>query len=135
MTESLVARGRVLVVHADDDAVTIECDVACPGCRCGRFFGSEKRRVKLPLGRGPWRTVGSTLAIRLPESEFLRVSLWVYGAPWLAMLVGTMVGAATLPGDVGALLGAVVGLTLGVMVLTLSARVVTVPHLEVSVPE
>jgi positive regulator of sigma E activity len=75
------------------------------------------------------------LELRMRESELLRVALWVYGAPWLAMLVGTIVGLAVAPGDIGALLGAMAGLSFGVVVLTRRASVLAVPSLEVSAPE
>jgi positive regulator of sigma E activity len=134
MTESLVARGRVIAVHANN-AVTVEYDRACPGCRCGRLFSSGGNRIELLPGSSRRYAIGRTLEIAAPAAELLRVSLWIYGLPWLALLLGTSLGATFGPGDAAAVIGAVAGLALGVFLLRLFARFVRAPRLEVRADE
>ena len=129
MTESLVARGRVVAVHAND-AVTVECTTACPGCRCGRLLSAPTRRIELPLGRSRQCSVGCMLDISVAAGELLRGSLWLYGVPWLGFVLGTLLGAALAPTDRAASAGACVGLVIGVAAIKLLVRSAAEPRLE-----
>ena len=129
MAESLVAQGRVLAVHTDG-AVTVECATACPGCRCGRLSTGAHERRRLPVAGLDSSAVGATIVIAAPAAELLRVSLWIYGLPWLALLGGTLLGAWLGQGDTGPSAGAAVGLAAGVVAVRLLGRRVTPPRLE-----
>jgi len=130
MAESLVAQGRVLAVHADG-AITVECATACPGCRCGRFFSSGYDRRRLPVAGLDQSAVGASIEIAAPAAELLRVSVWIYGLPWLALLGGTLLGIWLGQGDTGALTGAVVGLATGVVAVRTLSRRMPPPRLDV----
>ena len=129
MTESLVARGRVVAVHPDC-AVTIECDTACLGCRCGRSFAASQRTVRLPIPQSTVPSVGTALEIRIGASELLRSSLWLYGVPWTMLVAGTALGASIGRGDFGPAVGAVLGLATGMLVIKKLAELVPLPQID-----
>ena len=130
MAESLLAQGRVLAVHADG-AVTVECATACPGCRCGRLLAGAHERRRLPLAGLDSSAVGASIEIAAPATELLRVSVWIYGLPWLALLGGTLLGSWLGQGDTGTSAGAAVGLAAGVVAVRLLGRRLTPLRLEV----
>lgn len=134
MTESLVARGRIVAVHPDH-AATIECDTACPGCRCGRFFAASQRTIRLPIARPTVARVGTALEIRIRASELLRSSLWLYGVPWTMLVAGTALGAWIGRGDLGPAIGAVLGLATGVLVVKRLAELVPLPQIDADATE
>ena len=134
MTQSLVARGRIVAVHPDH-AVTIECDTACPGCRCGRSFAASQRTVRLPIAESAAAEIGTALEIRIRASELLRSSLWLYGVPWTMLVAGTALGAAIGRGDLGPAVGAILGLAAGILIVKRLAELVPLPHIDADATE
>lgn len=134
MTESLVARGRIVAVHANH-VVTIECDTACPGCRCGRSFAVSQRTVRLPIARVTASSLGTALEIRIGASELLRSSLWLYGVPWTMLVAGTALGASTGRGDLVTAIGATAGLAAGVFVVRLLSQLLPLPQIDADATE
>ncbi len=109
----MVAKGRVLAAHANGRvAVEVTGQDACAGCRCGRLaLAPSQHRTELVLdGRMPV-SLGEEVVVTMPASTVLRAALCVHGLPMVGLLAGAAVAAATGAGDLGCLVGAVIGLS------------------------
>jgi hypothetical protein len=121
MTDSLVARARVLAVHADGGlSLSVDGVESCPGCQCGRWLQSESRRLEMPVAQDLELPPGSELLVVTPVAEVLRGTLWLHGLPWALMVLGGAAAAAAGFGDPGCLLGMTVGLGAALLALRLT---------------
>ena len=58
---------------------------------------------------------GNLVSVSLRDRHVFHGTLLVHGLPWAGLLAGTVAGVMGIGGDVGALLGAVAGLGLGLL--------------------
>ena len=124
MTDCMVARGRVLAARADGRlAVELTTQDTCPGCRCGRLALAPARRpTELLLdGRAPVQ-LGEEIFVTMPASAVLRASLCLHGLVLAGLLVGAAVAAAVGFGDLGCLVGAVMGLSGAALIVRRTQR-------------
>ena len=119
MTDSMVARGRVLAKHADGQmAVALTSQDACPGCRCGRLaFVPNRQQTTLVLDRQVSGPIGAEILVTMPASAVLRAALCLHGLPLAGLLAGAALAAVTGFGDLGCLVGAVIGLSGSLLLL------------------
>lgn len=113
--------GRVVAVSGDKVWVQTIRTSACESCSarsgCGQrvlasVSGGKANQVLVPntLGVG----VGDEVKLAVEESALMRASLLVYALPLLLMVIGAVLGQQLgLVRDVGAMLGAGVGLVSG----------------------
>jgi positive regulator of sigma E activity len=118
MTDSLVARARVIAVHADGRlSLRLSGAQACPGCRCGRLTLAEPAVFDLELAQPVWISAGTEVLVSTPATDVLRGAAWLHGLPWISMVLGAAFGAAAGFGDLGSLLGGVVGVGAALLAL------------------
>ena len=124
MTDCMVAKGRVLGVHADGHvAVELTGQDACPGCRCGRLtLVPKQHRAELMLNTHTSVRVGEEVLVTMPASAVLRAALYLHGLPLAGLLAGAAVAAAAGCGDLGCLGGAVTGCAGALLLLRRSQR-------------
>jgi len=86
----------------------------CEGCKGTCLWGwspPASLQVQDPGCHRP----GDLVSVSLPNRHLFRGALLVHGLPWAGLLAGTVVGVASLGGDLGASLGAVAGLGIGLL--------------------
>jgi positive regulator of sigma E activity len=80
----------------------------------------ESVQLRLPAaGRA---ALGAHVLVALPERYVLLCALLLHGLPWGALLVGAAFGASTVPGDLGAIAGAVLAAAAAVSLTPLLRR-------------
>jgi positive regulator of sigma E activity len=104
----MTARAVVTASHTDG---SVELEIATPS-RCAGCAGMcawrrlpESVRLRLPAAGGA--RVGADVLVALPERYVLISALLLHGLPWAALLLGSALGAYAIPGDGGAIAGAV----------------------------
>ena len=73
----------------------------------------ESAQIELRTA-GAWN-VGAEVQVALPERFVLLSALVLHGLPWGALLMGAVLGAYAVPGDAGAIAGAVLAAAAGVL--------------------
>jgi positive regulator of sigma E activity len=104
----MTARAVVTAFHADGSVdLEIARPARCAGCAgmCTWRRLPESVRLRLPAVDRPG--VGAQVLVALPERYVLLGALLLHGLPWAALLAGAALGAYAVPGDVGAVAGAV----------------------------
>jgi positive regulator of sigma E activity len=112
----MTARAVVTAFHADG---SVDLEIATPS-RCAGCAGMctwrrlpTSVRLRLPAAAGA--RVGADVLVTLPERYVLLGALLLHGLPWGALLLGCALGAYTIPGDVGAIAGAIVAAVASVL--------------------
>jgi positive regulator of sigma E activity len=127
----MTARAVVTAFHADG---SVDLDIArpprCAGCAgmCTWRRLPETVRLRLPVGGSAG--VGADVLVALPERYVLVSALLLHGLPWAALLVGGALGAYAVPGDVGAIAGAVLACAAAVLLTPALRRRVEKATLE-----
>jgi positive regulator of sigma E activity len=104
----MTARAVVTAFHADGSVdLEIATPARCAGCAgmCAWRRLPESVRLRVPAAGGA--RVGADVLVALPERYVLLGALLLHGLPWAALLAGAALGAYAVPGDVGAVAGAV----------------------------
>lgn len=118
----MTARAVVTALHADG---SVDLEIAkpprCAGCAGMCTWRRGPKSVHLRLPAGDPAGVGAEVLVALPERYVLLGALLLHGLPWAALLVGALLGAYAVPGDAGAVAGAV---------LAAAAAVVLTPALR-----
>jgi sigma-E factor negative regulatory protein RseC len=138
----LTETGKVVAI--DDDAVWVETlrQSTCGSCTaragCGHGMVNSALEAKsrgvvralLPAGGGEPLSLHDTVLISLPEQTFLRSAALLYALPLLAMLAAALVadhlygdaGLSAAGADLRVVLGAVLGLSAGLLALRVLSR-------------
>jgi len=112
----MTARAVVIAVHADGGVdLKIDAPARCAGCAgmCTWRRLPESAQLRLRAA-GSWG-VGAQVLVALPERFVLLSALLLHGLPWAALLLGTALGAYLVPGDIGAIAGAVLAAAAAVL--------------------
>lgn len=123
------------VVSTTNGTVLVEASTqsGCGGCQSrsvcgvsglGKYFSSNRKAIEVKCDAGV-RT-GDELQLSMSEGDMLKAGLLAYLLPSVLALVGAGLAASWGWGDVGAVLGAGVGIALGFMLGRLSGWV---PHM------
>jgi positive regulator of sigma E activity len=118
----MTARAVVTAFHPDG---SVELEIArpprCAGCAgmCTWRRLPDGVRLRLPVGGAAG--VGTDVLVALPERYVLLSALLLHGLPWGALLAGAALGAYAVPGDLGAIAGAVLAAA-GAVLLTPALR-------------
>lgn len=115
MSETLA---RVVRVEGDSAWVEVQAPTSCGACG-GRGCGSSSvfgqlfrvRPASYPVNNPIDAQVGDSVIVAVPEGELLHSALRGYGVPLLLLLLGAVAGLA-LAGELGSIVGAVLGLAL-----------------------
>lgn len=120
-----------IVTTIEGENALVEVQPAVSGCgRCDEAGGCgsgllnqalrPKRRLIYRVTNRIGAQVGDSVTISVPDGAVLRAALLAYILPVLLLIAGTAVGTAISASDVVALLGAGVGLMLGLWILRLA---------------
>lgn len=121
---------RARVVHSSGQGIWVEaaepdgCGVCegqgCASRRLAELFQREPRQYsvesRLPVSPGDKVIVG------IPEGSLLRSAIYLYGMPLMLILGGALLFQWWLPGDAGAVAGAVSGVFVAGAYLALTSR-------------
>jgi positive regulator of sigma E activity len=119
----MTARAVVTAFHADGYVdLEIATPERCAGCAgmCTWRRGPKSVRLRLPAAAGA--AVGADVLVALPERYVLLSALLLQGLPWGALLVGAALGAYAIPGDAGAIAGAVLAAAAAVLLTPVLRR-------------
>ena len=116
--------GRVLALIQGEGTleadIDIETRVACARCREGRGCGAgllggagRTRVLRVDVPPGTEVAAGDEVTLRMSGSALLAAAATAYGLPLSGLLVGALLGYWFIPGDTGAILTALAGLTAG----------------------
>ena len=112
----MTARAVVTAVHTDG---CVELEVArparCAGCAGMCTWRRLPESAQLRLWTPDAWNVGAQVEVALPERFVLLSALLLHGLPWAALLIGALLGAYAVPGDVGAIAGAVLAAATAVL--------------------
>jgi len=117
----LTSIGRVTELRDAGAWLELEAPSACTTCASGGGCGSIAR---LGMRRAPWCVFvdvpagtqrGDRLVIGLPQACVVQAAAIAYGLPLLAIVGGSLLATALGAGDVGTILGAGIGLGLGLL--------------------
>jgi positive regulator of sigma E activity len=112
----MTARAVVTAFHADG---SIDLEIArpprCAGCAGMCTWRRLPESVQLRLPAGGCADVGADVLVALPERYVLLSALLLHGLPWAALLVGAALGAYAIPGDLGAIGGAMLAAAAAVL--------------------
>lgn len=115
----MTTKGRVIHIAGPMAQVSIEPASACSSCGTKGSCASGQARsvwIEAPQGIAP----GDTLNISITEGAFRSAALIGYLLPAVTMLIGAGITAAA--GDLAAVLGAVAGLGLGLVMVRILGR-------------
>jgi sigma-E factor negative regulatory protein RseC len=129
-------RENATIIALENDCVWVETlrQGSCSSCSASAGCGQGLMSKMLP-GREHYiralieqqqlqgLAIGQTVAIEVPDAQILEASAVVYLVPLVLLIAGAMLGTWVLPGDAGAISGAVLGLLLGAVIVRWHARV------------
>ncbi len=119
----------VRVVSADNGRAQVEptAQSGCGGCQSrsscgvsglGKYFSSNRKAIEVQCDASV--RAGDELQLSMSEGDLLKAGLLAYLLPTVLALVGAGVAAAYGLGDVGAVLGAGIGIATGFLLGRLS---------------
>jgi positive regulator of sigma E activity len=127
----MTARAVVTAFHADGFVdLEIATPARCAGCAGMCTWRRLPERVRLRLPATGSARVGTDVLVALPERYVLLSALLLHGLPWGALLAGAALGAYAVPGDVGAIAGAVLAALASVLLTPALRRRVEKTTLE-----
>jgi sigma-E factor negative regulatory protein RseC len=114
---------EAVVIRLDGNDVWLDVNAGCSGCEqtagCGLGDGKGKRPQRVPNTVGA--RVGDTVILSIPDGLVLKAVLYCYLLPLLMALGAATVGMSV-AGDVGAVIGGLIGLTVGWLGLRRTGR-------------
>lgn len=130
MSECVERLGEVVAVENGVAKVRLEVAAACGGCgsRGSCASGGAAERV-IEMHVSDHTRLGDRLAVSLPATALTLAALLGYLLPPLSLLAGAIVGALAFGGDLPAVLGALLGLSAGLLMVRLISAATPALHL------
>ncbi|MEQ8207410.1 MAG: SoxR reducing system RseC family protein [Woeseia sp.] len=90
---------RVTAIHGERVTVSVDAPLTCARCAAGKGCGAgllgrraATKAFELPLPAGIALRVGDEVTLNMQPERLLQASLWAYGLPLAAMLLGPVLG-------------------------------------------
>lgn len=100
--------------------IAVATNVACARCRAGRGCGAgfpgaagRERQLRVAVPKGIKLVVGDAVTLHVSGSALLAAAAIAYGLPLAGLLAGALLGHVLVPGDLGGVTTALVGLVGG----------------------
>ncbi len=150
-TQPIYVEQPATVVALDDARVTLStirlntCQQCAMQAGCGQRMlnqnsNCERSQIELVSPADLSLQVGQEVRVAIPQSTFIRASLWVFLVPLLSMLLAALIVQQWLSSEAAIALAGVAGLLAGILLMRQRMRVLQQhaqwqPHIVAATPE